>query len=91
MKYRRKGTLIVGFVFGDRKTGDDGGTELWLSILGEVYDVSEGTEYYAPGKSYGAFAGRDASVPFVTGKFVSAVHVPLSTRYFKSLCFMLTT
>ena len=31
------------------KKGDDGGKELWLSILGQVYDVSAGPEYYAPG------------------------------------------
>lgn len=42
---------------------------IWISIMGEVYDVTEGTEYYSPGKSYSAFAGRDASVPFCTGKF----------------------
>jgi hypothetical protein len=39
--------------------------------LGEVYDVTLGIDYYAPGTSYGAFAGRDASVPFCTGKFDS--------------------
>lgn len=53
-----------------RKTGVDG-AEIWLSILGEVYDVSAGVNHYAPGSSYGAFAGRDASVPFVTGKFTA--------------------
>jgi len=53
-----------------RKTGVDGGP-IWISIVGEVYDVSEGTEYYTPGKSYAAFPGRDASVPYVTGKFTA--------------------
>lgn len=51
-----------------RRNGIDG-ADIWLSIVGEVYDVTMGTEYYAPGSSYGAFAGRDASVPFCTGKF----------------------
>ena len=47
------------------KTGD----VLWLSIMGEVYDVSAGTDYYSEGKGYSIFAGRDATVSFVTGKF----------------------
>ena len=42
---------------------------IWLSILGEVYDVSEGKEYYGPGTTYNVFAGRDASASFITGKF----------------------
>lgn len=45
------------------------GDELWLSILGEVYDVSAGAEYYGQEDGYGIFAGRDATVPFQTGKF----------------------
>jgi predicted heme/steroid binding protein len=45
------------------------GDELWLSILGEVYDVSKGTSYYVEGAGYSIFAGRDGSVPFITGTF----------------------
>lgn len=37
--------------------------------MGEVYDVSSGRDYYAPGSSYSVFAGKDGSVPFVTGTF----------------------
>lgn len=44
------------------------GDEIWLSIMGEVFDVSKGREFYAEG-GYSVFAGRDGSVPFVTGKF----------------------
>lgn len=51
------------------KTGEDGGKELWLSILGSVYNVSAGPEFYAPGSGYHIFAGRDATVPFITGNF----------------------
>jgi predicted heme/steroid binding protein len=47
------------------KTGDI----IWLSIMGEVYDVSAGRQYYEDGHGYSVFAGRDGSVPFVTGKF----------------------
>jgi predicted heme/steroid binding protein len=42
---------------------------IWLSILGEVYDVSPGAKFYAPGGPYSIFAGKDGSVPFVTGVF----------------------
>ena len=51
------------------KTGQDGG-EIWLAIMGEVYDVSAGSEYYGHGSGgYSFFAGKDASVSFVSGKF----------------------
>ena len=53
-----------------RKTSVDG-DEIWISILGEVYNVTDGAKHYAKGKSYGNFAGRDASVPFVTGRFTA--------------------
>jgi predicted heme/steroid binding protein len=49
--------------------GKDGDSELWLSILGEVYDVSSGAKFYGEGGPYGIFAGRDGSVPFITGTF----------------------
>mmetsp|Transcript_12254 Transcript_12254/g.17093 ORF Transcript_12254/g.17093 Transcript_12254/m.17093 type:complete len:174 (-) Transcript_12254:153-674(-) len=45
------------------------GDEIWLAILGEVYDVSAGSEYYAGEDGYGVFAGRDCSLSFVTGDF----------------------
>ena len=65
-----------------RKTGNDG-TEIWLSIMGEVYDVTLGKDHYGPGSSYGAFAGRDASIPFCTGKF-TAEEAEKSTDVLKS-------
>ncbi|GAX20272.1 hypothetical protein FisN_6Hh223 [Fistulifera solaris] len=49
------------------KTAEHGDV-LWLSVMGEVFDVSKGREFYAEG-GYSVFAGRDGSVPFVTGKF----------------------
>jgi len=42
---------------------------IWISIVGEVYDVTEGTDFYGPGQGYASFAGKDASVAFCTGKF----------------------
>lgn len=42
---------------------------IWLSVLGEVYDVSKGEKFYGVGAGYSFFAGRDASPCFATGKF----------------------
>ena len=42
---------------------------IYLSIMGRVFDVTRGAEFYAPGAGYECFAGRDASLAFVTGEF----------------------
>lgn len=42
---------------------------LWLSIMGKVYDVSAGRQYYGPNGPYEIFVGKDANVPFITGNF----------------------
>ena len=42
---------------------------LWLSICGEVFDVSRGRQHYGPGSGYGFFTGRDGTRAFVTGHF----------------------
>lgn len=45
------------------------GTRIWLSILGKVYDVTEGVDFYdATRGGYKFYAGRDASPCFATGK-----------------------
>jgi hypothetical protein len=44
-------------------------SELWLSILGEVYDVTSGERFYGKDGPYSIFSGRDGSVPFITGTF----------------------
>jgi hypothetical protein len=42
---------------------------IWLSILGKVYDVTEGEDYYGALKGgYKFYAGRDASPCFATGQ-----------------------
>lgn len=47
--------------------GGDAG--IWLSILGRIYDVSTGTDFYHPDKgTYSFYAGRDASSCFSSGK-----------------------
>jgi len=51
-----------------KHNGKDG-ADIWLSVLGEVYDVTKGEKYYGPGMGYGAFAGTDCSVCFVSGTF----------------------
>jgi len=43
------------------KTSADDGNELWLSILGEVYNVTAGSKYYREGATYHVFVGRDGS------------------------------
>ena len=42
---------------------------IWLAILGRVYDVGKGVDYYGPEGGYNFFAGRDGSRAFVTGEF----------------------
>jgi hypothetical protein len=50
-------------------TGETEESPLYLALLGRVYDVSAGRDYYGLEGPYHIFAGRDAPVPFVTGVF----------------------
>ncbi|XP_063916710.1 neuferricin [Zophobas morio] len=43
--------------------------ELYLAVLGKIFDVSKGSKHYGPGKAYNFFVGKDASRSFITGKF----------------------
>lgn len=45
------------------------GKPIYLGILGKVYDVSKGYKHYGPNGAYNYFAGRDASIAFITGEF----------------------
>lgn len=42
---------------------------IYLGFLGNVYDVTKGDKFYAPGGSYSFFAGKDATRAFATGDF----------------------
>jgi len=50
-------------------TGGPDSPGLYIALLGVVYDVSKGSQYYGPGGGYSFFAGRDASRAYVTGQF----------------------
>lgn len=67
-KFSAKGTRLISKEELATKKGEDG-SEIWLSLLGEVFDVTTGSSYYGQGRSYGAFAGTDCSVCFITGIF----------------------
>ena len=41
--------------------------QIYLAILGEIFDVSAGKQHYARGKSYAYFAGVDGTRAFQTG------------------------
>ena len=60
---------ITGTILERSHDGQGEGAVIWLSILGEVYDVTKGAGYYKKGAGYSVFAARDGSVPFITGNF----------------------
>ncbi|VDK49858.1 unnamed protein product [Anisakis simplex] len=43
--------------------------DVYLALLGRVYNVQRGHKHYAPGGGYHFFAGKDATRAFVTGDF----------------------
>ena len=49
---------------------------LWLSICGQVFDVTAGAHHYGSGGGYAVFTGRDGTRAFVTGEFNEAGAVP---------------
>ncbi|KAK3083540.1 hypothetical protein FSP39_025050 [Pinctada imbricata] len=51
--------------------GDDGGP-IYMAILGQVFDVTNGRKHYGPGGSYHFFTGVDGTRGFITGDFTEA-------------------
>eukprot|EP00898_Chlorokybus_atmophyticus_P002613 jgi/Chlat1/3352/Chrsp23S03663 len=52
-----------------RSHDSSSGRELYLSILGSVFDVTAGDKFYGKKGGYRHFTGRDASRAFMTGDF----------------------
>lgn len=42
---------------------------MYLAIVGSVFDVTPGRNFYEPGTAYNCFVGRDGSRAFATGEF----------------------
>ncbi|KAL3092352.1 hypothetical protein niasHS_007561 [Heterodera schachtii] len=49
--------------------GNDQSKPIYLAILGRVFDVEKGRKHYGIGGTYHFFAGRDATLSFVSGDF----------------------
>ncbi|KAF6262822.1 hypothetical protein COO60DRAFT_1699115 [Scenedesmus sp. NREL 46B-D3] len=47
--------------------------QIYIAILGQVFDVSRAPQFYSPGEGYGHFAGTDGSKSFITGDFVGDI------------------
>jgi len=56
--------------------GSDPELPLYLAIIGEVFDVTRGKQYYGPGGGYSFFAGTDGTRAFVTGEFNETGLIP---------------
>jgi len=69
-KIQKNGIRVITQDELEQNTGVDS-SQIWLSILGDVYDVTKGKSFYGKGTSYGTFAGRDCSVCFVSGVFTA--------------------
>ncbi|KAJ1506994.1 hypothetical protein HMI56_000340 [Coelomomyces lativittatus] len=49
--------------------GTDLSKPIYLAVLGRVYDVTAGREYYGPEGGYHFFSGKDGGRAFATGCF----------------------
>lgn len=54
----------------ESKTGEND-TQIWLSVLGEVFDVTDGKSFYGKGMSYSGLAGTDCTLCYVSGIFTA--------------------
>ncbi|KAJ1915786.1 hypothetical protein H4219_004135 [Mycoemilia scoparia] len=60
--------------------GSDPNLPIYISINGELYDVSEGRTFYGPGGSYHLFAGKDSARAFGTSCLSRQDHLTHDTR-----------
>lgn len=58
--------LKKGIYFSEDLVAED---NLYLAVLGSIYDVTEGKKHYGKGSPYNYFIGKDGSRALVTGKF----------------------
>jgi len=47
----------------------ENGSPIYLALMGRVYDVTRGKDFYGPGGGYSFFTGTDGTRAFVTGDF----------------------
>nr|CAG4648782.1 EOG090X0A5G [Polyphemus pediculus] len=47
----------------------ENGSPIYLALMGKVYDVSRGKDFYGPGGGYSFFTGLDGTRAFVSGEF----------------------
>jgi len=65
---RKSGTKMITQEELAKNNGKDG-NPTWISILGQVFDVSSKPQHYGPEGGYSFFAGRDGTRAFATGDF----------------------
>uniref|UniRef100_A0A7S4VWP8 Cytochrome b5 heme-binding domain-containing protein n=2 Tax=Ditylum brightwellii TaxID=49249 RepID=A0A7S4VWP8_9STRA len=51
----------------DDEYDESNSSPLYLSIMGRIYDVTAGSNFYGPGGQYHSFVGKDATRAFATG------------------------
>lgn len=61
--------------------GTDASKPIMLALLGEIFDVTAGKDYYGPQGGYGFFSGQDGSRAFVSGMFNETGLIPDLTNF----------
>ena len=51
------------------RDGSDDDVDVWLAIMGKVFNVTEGRGFYGKEGPYSVFGAKDATGYFVSGKF----------------------
>jgi cytochrome b involved in lipid metabolism len=65
---RKSGTAMITQEELAKNIGTDG-NPIWVSILGQVFDVTSKPQHYGPEGGYKFFAGKDGTRAFATGDF----------------------